>query len=521
GRVLKDTLKDASGSFAWVDDTTFYYVVADENLRPYRVFRHILGENPKKDRLVYEEKDKKQFLGLSHSSSEQYLFVYSAGKVTTEVWYLPVSDPLGKLECFEPRKEGIEYFVDHRAGDFWILTNWKAPNFQIMKTSLTETARRHWKPFVKNSKASLRTNILLFRDYMVVTETTAGLPQISVYEFAKKKWHSVKFKDPVYSVAPGGSVREFDTNVLRLHYSSPVQPDTVYDYDMSKRRLKQLKVQPVKGHSPSKYRCERVFVKGHDGTKVPLTLLYRKGTKRNGKAPGYLYGYGSYGASMPAGFPARRDVYRLVDRGFVYALAHPRGGEEMGRQWYLNGKFLKKKNTFKDFIACAEYLIDEKWVRPGQLATCGGSAGGMLMGAVMNMRPDLFGAVIAHVPFVDVLNTMLDKDLPLTQLEYKEWGNPAEAKFYKYIKSYSPYDNVARKTYPPLMVTCGLNDPRVTYWEPAKWVAKLRELKKGDHPIVFKTNMGAGHFGQSGRFQHLEEQAEEFAFILKTFGLVG
>lgn len=519
GKILKDELKDSSGSFAWADDETFFYVVVDANLRPYRVYRHVLGESPKDDVLVYEEKDAKQFISLHHSASEEYLFITSAGKVTSESWYLPVSQPRSAFKCFEPRKEGLEYYPDHREGEFWILTNWKAPDFQVMRTPERKTSRRNWKTFVPHTESKLKTNLILFRDFMVITERERALPKISVYDFTKKKWHAVKFKDPVFSVGVGENLREYESTTLRISYSSPVRPDTVFDYDLRTRKFKTLKTQTVKGHVPSRYKCERVFIESHDGEKVPLTLLYKKGFKRDGKAPGYLYGYGSYGVSIPAAFPGRRDIYRLVDRGFVYALAHPRGGEEMGRRWYLNGKFLKKKNTFKDFIACAQYLVDRKWVAPKRLAICGGSAGGMLMGACMNMRPDLFGAVIAHVPFVDVLNTMLDKDLPLTQMEYKEWGNPEEPRYYKYIKSYSPYDNVTRKAYPPLMVTCGLNDPRVTYWEPAKWVAKLRELKKGDAPIVFKTNMGAGHFGQSGRYQHLEEQAEEYSFILKTFGL--
>lgn len=517
GKNLSEVLKNSSGSCEWAkDNQSLFYVVLDANLRPYRVYRHTLGENSKKDTLIFEEKDPQQFISLYQSESKDYIYIHSGGKITSEVWYLRADDPHGEFKCIEPRREGLEYTVMDRLGEFWILTNYKAQNFQVMKTSVNKTARKYWTSVFKNSDKILRDEIHVFADYLVISEREAGLPQIRIYDFNKKKDHLISFADKAYEVAVAAGNREYSTQVLRISYSSPITPDSIIEYDMKSRKSKVLKVKEVKGHKTANYTCERVWIKSHDGVKVPMTLVYRKGFKRNSEAPGYLYGYGSYGMSIPDSFPARRDVFRLIDRGFVYALAHPRGGSEMGRSWYEDGKFLKKKNTFKDFIACADYLIKNKWVAKDKLAACGGSAGGMLMGACMNMRPELFSVIAAHVPFVDVINTMFDKDLPLTQTEYKEWGNPEDKKYYHYIKSYSPYDNVERKAYPHLFVTCGLNDPRVTYWEPAKWVAKLRELKTDSHSLIFKTNMGAGHFGVSGRFDHLWEQAEEYAFILNA-----
>lgn len=516
---LKDIIPNASGSFKWASDgRTLYYVAIDENLRPYRVYRHKIGDDIKNDQLMYEEKDSQYFIHLYQSPAKGYVYLYTGGKITTEIWYLKSEDVNGNFKCFEKRKEGVEYDVSDRGQEFWIKTNYKAKNFQVMKTSMAKTERKNWKTFLKNSDQILREDIWAFADFLVVSERSKGLPQVRICNLATKKEHAITFPDKAYDVQVSEGNAEFAIQNLRLSYSSPITPSSVLEYNMRTKKFKILKVKEVKGHKPSNYLCERVWVTSHDGTKVPMTLVYRKGFKKNGTSAGYLYGYGSYGASMPDAFPARREMFRLIDRGFVYALAHPRGGSEMGRSWYEDGKFLKKKNTFKDFIACGDYLIKNKWVAKNKLAACGGSAGGMLMGACMNMRPDLFSVVAAHVPFVDVINTMLDKDLLLTQIEYKEWGNPEEKKYYNYIKSYSPYDNVEKKSYPNLFVTCGLNDPRVTYWEPAKWVAKLRDYKTDQNTLVFKTNMGAGHFGVSGRFDHLWEQAEEFAFILNKFG---
>ncbi|MBO9666903.1 MAG: S9 family peptidase [Bdellovibrio sp.] len=519
-KTLPDTITNTYGQCVWAhDNKTLFYVVLDANLRPHKVFRHTLGADPTTDVMVFEEKDSQFFVHLYETPSKDFIYIHTGGKVTSEVWFLRANDPHGKFQCIEPRKDGILYDVMDRENEFWIHTDYKAANYQIMTTSIDKPARKNWKTIIAGSEKIYKSSATVFADFLVLNERQNGLPQIRIYDIVKKKDHLVAFDDAAYDVGVGAGNREFKTNVVRLNYSSPITPDSVIEYNMITRKSKVLKTKEVKGHKKSNYVCKRVFVKSHDGAKVPLTLVYRKGFKQNGKAPGYLYGYGSYGAIIPDAFPARRDVYRLIDRGFVYALAHPRGGSEMGRAWYEDGKFLKKKNTFLDFNACGDYLVKNKWIAKDKLAACGGSAGGMLMGACMNMRPDLFTAIAAHVPFVDVINTMFDKDLPLTQIEYKEWGNPADKKYYNYMKSYSPYDNVDKKDYPHLFVTCGLNDPRVTYWEPAKWVAKLRELKTNDNALIFKTNMGAGHFGVSGRFDHLWEQAEEYAFILNAFNM--
>lgn len=520
GKMLKDQLKNSNGSYAFANDNrTVFYTVLDENLRPYRVYKHILGTDAKKDELIYEEKDSKHFLGVSKSASGNFIFLGSYGKITSEVWYLDAHNPSLPAKCFQKRQEGVEYDLDHSGDHFWIHTNLKATNFKIMQVGLLDTTVKNWKDYIKHDPKVMIGQMFFTKRFMVLGQRVNGLPQIRIHDLQTNKSHVVKFADVAYTVSIHPDNFEYDTQVLRISYSSPIVPASVIDYDMVTRKSKTLKTAFVKGHNPKNYVCERIWVKGHDGVKIPMVLTYKKGVKKNGKNPTYLYGYGSYGATIPDSFPSYRDIYRLVDRGFVYALAHIRGGGEMGRHWYEDGKFLKKMNTFKDFISCGEYLKKNGYSAPNKLAICGGSAGGMLMGACMNMRPDLFDVVVAHVPFVDVVNTMLDKDLPLTQMEYKEWGNPDDKKYYHYMKKYSPYDNVEVKAYPHMFVTCGLNDPRVTYWEPAKWVAKLRELKTDSNTLIFKTNMGAGHFGASGRFEHLHENAEEYAFILSKFGM--
>lgn len=518
-KIFKESIAGTNGEFEFANDNeTLFYVKLDENLRPYQVYYHKLGIDSSNDVLVYQEADSKQFVGLNKPKGSNFIYIESHGKITSEVWLLDAYNPTIPPRCFAAREEGVEYQVSHANDHFWILTNWKAENFRVMKCGLIQTDKKKWEEYVTHSKDNYLTEFLLFKNHLVLLQKNNGLPQVRVHDLASKKEHVVKMQDKAYDVSIGTNY-EFDSELLRLNYSSPVQPNSTLEYNMRTKKKRVLKTKIVKGHKPKNYVCERLWVNGHDGAQIPMVLLYKKGIKKNGKNPGYLYAYGSYGISMPDAFWERRDIFRLVDRGFVFALAHIRGGSEMGRSWYENGKFLKKKNTFLDFISCAEFLKNKKYVACDKLAICGGSAGGMLMGGVMNMRPDLFNTVVAHVPFVDVLNTMLDKDLPLTQTEYKEWGNPEDKEYYFYIKSYSPYDNVEEKNYPPLFVTCGLNDPRVTYWEPAKWIAKLRELKTDNHTIVLKTHMGAGHGGSSGRFDHLYETAEEYAFILNQFGM--
>lgn len=518
-KLFKDVILGTNGSFEFANDNeTLFYVKLDDNQRPYQVYSHKLGTDQKEDILIYQENDQQHFVGLSKSESSNFIFIGSHGKITSEVWVIDANNPTIPARCFAAREEGVLYYVSHAKDAFWVLTDWQASNFRIMKSDLVHTEKKNWTEYLKHSSEIYLTDFTLFKNYMVVSQQQNGLPQIRIIDLRTSKEHLVKMQDKAYDVSVGTNY-EFDSEVVRLNYSSPIQPTSNLEYNMRTKKMRILKVKTIKGYNSKKYVCERQWVTGHDGAQIPMVIVYKKGLKKSGKNPGCLYAYGSYGISMPDSFWERRDIFRLVDRGFVFAVTHIRGGSEMGKSWYEDGKFLKKKNTFLDFISSAEYLIDKNYVDKNKLAICGGSAGGMLMGAVMNLRPDLFNVVVAHVPFVDVLNTMLDKDLPLTQTEYKEWGNPEDKEYYFYMKSYSPYDNVEKKEYPSVFVTCGLNDPRVTYWEPAKWVAKLREMKTNETPILLKTHMGAGHGGSSGRFDHLFETAEEYAFILNQFGI--
>ncbi|MBX3032304.1 MAG: S9 family peptidase [Bdellovibrionaceae bacterium] len=513
-------IPNTSGSVVWANDNqTVFYCIQDEKQRPYRVYRHKIGQPSSEDELIFEEKSPEFFLGLSKSSSDQYIFIGTHAKTSSEVLYIHADHPALPPKLIEARAAELEYDVEHHGDFFYIHTNeGGATNFKISRAPVDQPGRAHWKPFWAEKKKILLTGMLPFKNWFVLFERENANPQIRVVSMPGKKAHLVKFNEPIYSAGPDTNL-EYDTDVLRVHYSSMVQPTTVYDYNMKSRRKTVRKEQKVPGYKAAKYKCERLWVKGHDGAKIPLSVVYKKGLRKNGQAPMYISAYGSYGSSRPTTFSSLR--LSLLDRGFAYAIAHIRGGQEMGRQWYEDGKFLKKKNTFHDLISCAEFLVKKKWTNPARIAVAGGSAGGMLMGAIMNMRPDLFKVVAAHVPFVDVLNTMLDETLPLTPMEYNEWGNPNDKTYYDYIKSYSPYDNVRTQEYPHLLVTAGISDPRVTYWEPAKWVNRLRELKTDSNLIVFKTNMGGGHFGASGRFEILKEYADEFAYILWLMGIKG
>lgn len=522
GKDSSEQLVMSSGSMIWASDCRhLFYVVIDKNLRPYRVYRHERGRPAKTDVLVFEEKDPQQFVHVSRSSSGQFIFIESHGKITAEIWYLRASDPRADLRCFAKRDEGHEYSVDHAGDRFYILSNLRSRNFQVFETSSHRPlSAKGWRLLDAKTGMSAKTDevyrvgLHAFKGFLVLQERYRGLPQMRILDLTTQRNHVVHFPDAAYDVDIDGANYEFETDMLRLTYSSPVQPTQTLAYNMKTRRFVVLKEEKVKGYDPRRYRCERVMVKSHDGTRVPMTLLSLRSRKPGG--PGYLYGYGSYGYSMPDSFGMIRSALSLVDRGFVYAIAHIRGGSEMGRKWYDDGKFLKKMNTFKDFIACGDHLIRSGLVDKRRLGCAGGSAGGMLVGASMNLRPELFSAVAAHVPFVDVLNTMMDASLPLTPIEYKEWGNPAEKKYFNLIRRYSPYDNVQTGELPYLFITAGLNDPRVTYWEPAKWVARLRERRTNNKMLMFKINTGAGHFGASGRFHHLVEKAEEYAFMLKA-----
>ncbi len=515
GKMLKDEIKTTGGSITWANDNeTFFYTMLDPARRPYQLYRHKLGTT--NDEMVFEEKDESFFLGAYKTKSDRYIFIALGSQVTNEYRYLEADNPTGKFKLFAERKQNEEYSVTHHGDDFYIVTNDEALNFKVMKTSVGQTDRRHWETFIPHDEKVLVSNVEAFKNHLVVYGREGGFKNISIINLENNQKHEVEFPEPVYTYR-GSENPDFNTNLVRFTYTSPITPNTVYDYDMnSKKFILKKEYEVLGGYDKSNYITERTFATAKDGTKVPISIAYKKGLKKNGKNPCFLQGYGSYGYSYDPAFTSTR--ISLMDRGFVYALAHIRGGSEMGRQWYEDGKYLKKKNTFTDFIACAEHVISEKYTTKERLAIQGGSAGGLLMGAVTNMRPDLFAAVVADVPFVDVINTMLDETIPLTVIEYEEWGNPNNKEYYDYMKSYSPYDNVEAKDYPHMLVTAGLNDPRVQYWEPAKWTAKLREVKTDDNVLVLKTNMGAGHGGASGRYERLKEVAFEYAFVIDKVG---
>jgi len=518
GKLLPDRIPNSSTSFEWANDNkTVFYTVLDEAKRPFKLYRHRLGTDYKDDVLIYYEPDEAYELSISKTKSKQYLLMTLESNTTTEVRYLKADNPTGKFKIIHPRQHEMEYYVFHRGNKFYIMTNDKAKNFKLMTVSVKHPAKKNWKAFLPSSDSIKIDDVDMFKDYLVVYERKDGFRQIYVYNFKNKKSYYVKFPEKVYTYFQGKN-RDFKSHLLRFTYTSLITPRTVYDFNMDDQSWnlkKEYKV--LGGYDKSQYQMEQVYATASDGTKIPISLVYKKGMVKNGKNPFCLYGYGSYGISIDPYFSSVR--LSLLNRGFVYGIAHVRGGGEMGRYWYEDGKLLHKKNTFTDFIACAEYLIKEKYTSPEELVASGGSAGGMLMGAVANMRPDLFKVIIANVPFVDVINTMLDPSLPLTVPEYEEWGNPNVKKYFDYMYSYSPYDNVKAQAYPNMLITGGLNDARVQYWEPAKWTAKLRALKTDHNLLLLKMNMGQGHLGASGRYDYYKEIAFEYAFIFKVLGI--
>jgi len=520
GTILKDEISNVTGNLAWANDnkTVFYGKQDPQTLRSHRIYRHILGTDTETDELVYEEKDDTFRTYVGKTKSKKYIMISSRQTMTTEVRYLDADIPQREFTVFLKRKRGHEYTVDHYKDSFLITTNLDAENFRLMKTPLSDRSIEKWQEMIPHRKDVFLENLEVFKDYLVLKERKDGLVRIRIIPWNGSEEHYLGFHDPAYSAWIGQNP-EFDTPVLRYVYTSMVTPRSTYDYTMQTRDQKLLKQDEVLGGFESaNYRTERLHAKARDGVMVPISIVYRKEMKRDGTNPLLLYGYGSYGASMDAGF--KGDILSLLDRGFIYAIAHVRGGQELGKQWYEDGKLLKKKNTFYDFIDCAEYLIKEKFTGKGKLYARGGSAGGLLMGAVVNIRPDLFTGVAAGVPFVDVITTMLDETIPLTTSEYDEWGDPNIKKYYDYILSYSPYDNVEAKEYPNILVTTGLHDSQVQYWEPAKWVAKLRCLKTGDGMVLLKTNMEAGHSGASGRFRRYKDTALVYAFFLNLSGRI-
>jgi oligopeptidase B len=518
GKVLADVIPNTSYSAEWAnDDKTVFYNTLDEAKRPYKLYRHTLGTDSKNDALVYHEKDEAFNLDLKKSKSKAYLFMLLESETTSEDWYLDASHPDGDFKIIQPRQHEMEYSVEQHGDKFYILTNDNAKNFKLMQAPITNPSKENWKEIIPNRDSVKIDNVEVFKNHLVVYERERGLKKIRITNLTDNQVHYVDFPEPVYTFWPERNP-DFNTNLLRFDYTSLIIPRSVFDYDMDKR-TRELKKQDevLGGYNPSLYQSERIFAKASDGTLVPISLVYKKGMIKNSKNPLVLSGYGAYGSSSDPYFSSNR--LSLLDRGFIFAIAHIRGGGEMGRYWYDQGKLFNKKNTFTDFIDCAEHLIAEKYTSSDKLVITGGSAGGLLMGAVTNMRPDLFKIVLAHVPFVDVINTMLDPSLPLTIIEYEEWGNPHEKEYYGYMRSYSPYDNVQTKAYPNVLITTSLNDPRVSYWEPAKWAARLRALKTDKNLLLLKINMGAGHGGSSGRYDYLKDIALEYAFIFKVLGI--
>ena len=518
GEVLGDAIPEVTGGMAWANDnkTLFYTKQDPTTLRSYRIYKHILGTDASTDKLVYEETDDEFSCYVWKTKSKKFVMIGSFQTLSSEFRYLAADDPEGEFTVFLPRESDHEYSVDHYKDKFYIRTNWEAKNFRLMETSLGKTDKSNWKVVIPHRDDVLLSSFEIFEDFLVVQERENGLAQIRIRQWSGEAEHYLDFGEPAY-LAYISTNPEFKTTLLRYGYTSMTTPNSIFDYDMVTRE-KTLKKQDevLGGFDADDYKTERLYAKARDGVKIPISLVYLKGTKMTGDNPLLLYGYGSYGYSMDARFSASR--LSLLDRGFVYAIAHVRGGEEMGRWWYEDGKLLKKKNTFTDFIDCAEYLIEEGYTNSDKLFAAGGSAGGLLMGAVYNMRPHLFKGVVAVVPFVDVVTTMLDESIPLTTGEFDEWGDPNEKEYYDYMLSYSPYDNVEAKDYSNLLVMTSLHDSQVQYFEPAKWVAKLRVMKTGDSLLLLKTNMDAGHGGASGRFKRYRDTAFQYAFLLYLAG---
>lgn len=517
GETLSESISNTGGFASWANDnrTVFYAQKDDQTLRPDKIFRYkILSD--KESKLVYSEDDEAYSTYVYKSRSKKFIIIGSSATMSDEYQILSSDEPEGKFSMFQPREHGLEYSIGHYKDKFFIRTNLEAQNFRLMETSVNATSKKNWKEVIPHRKDVLLEEFLNFDRYMVIEERIKGNVNLRIIDMVSGEEHYMKFDEEVYtawiSVNP-----EFSSEKLRIGYSSLTTPTTTYDYNMNSRDLTMLKREKViGGHYPEDYQSLRLFAKALDGKEVPISLVYKKGTPLDGSAPLLLYGYGSYGITIDPTFGISR--LSLLDRGFIYAIAHVRGGQFLGREWYEDGKLLKKKNSFTDFIACAQYLVDQKYTSIDRLMAMGGSAGGLLMGAVVNIRPDLFKGVIAAVPFVDVVTTMLDESIPLTTGEYYEWGNPNEKEYYDYMLSYSPYDNVEAKEYPNMLITTGLHDSQVQYWEPAKWVAKLREMKTNNNLLLLHTNMDAGHGGASGRFKQHKETALEYAFLLKLVG---
>jgi oligopeptidase B len=517
GLDLSDEIPNTYYGLAWSSDSqTVFYTRPDEAMRPHQVWRHVLGTDPASDVRVYEEPDDRFFLSVQRTRSGSFIVISVESMITSEVHVLDAADAESAFRLVEPRRHGIEYSLDHQGDRFLIVTNDEAPNFRLMEAPVDSPARAHWRELVPHRDDVRLLGVDAFAGHLALYERAEALRRVRVVDPKSAEGEPLNQPEPVYAAFPGDN-REFETNVLRFGYTSLVTPPSVVDYDVRSGVRTLCKQEPVLGYEPGRYATERTWATALDGERVPLSLVYRRDRPEQA-GPALLVGYGSYEASTDPVFSTAR--VSLLDRGFLVAIAHVRGGGELGRRWYEHGKLEHKRNTFTDFLACAEHLVAERWTSPDQLAVRGGSAGGLLMGAAVNMRPDLFGAVVAEVPFVDVVTTMLDESLPLTVIEWEEWGNPNDRGLYESMKAYSPYDNVEPKNYPPMLVTAGLHDSRVAYWEPAKWVAKLRATKTDSNPLLLRTRMAAGHGGPSGRYERWREEAFVYAFLLDALGVV-
>ena len=517
GEILPDKILNTTGKAVWANDGEhIFYIRKDESLRAFQVYRHRLGTASEDDVLIYHEEDETFDVNVYKTKSLAYIFISSSSTLSDEHRFIPADDINAEWKILQPREEDLEYAVEHYEDEFYIITNADgATNFKIVKTKVSHSEKEYWQDFIPHREAVLLEGFEIFKDYFVIEEREKGLLQIKIRDNASGVEHQLPFTDPTYTAYIGLNL-EFDTPLLRFGYTSLTTPSSTYEYNMKERTTTLLKQQEVLGGKfvPENYTSERLWAKSRDGEAlIPISLVYHKDTPKSKKTPLLLYGYGSYGHTVDASFSSLR--LSLLDRGFIYAIAHIRGGEYLGRDWYEDGKMLHKKNTFYDFIDAAQYLVSESYTSPKHLYAMGGSAGGLLVGAVANIAPEVFNGIIAQVPFVDVVTTMLDETIPLTTGEYDEWGNPNIEEYYHYMKSYSPYDNVEAKDYPNMLITTGFHDSQVQYWEPAKWVAKLRDLKTDANILIFKTDMDSGHGGASGRFESLKEDALEYAFILK------
>ena len=518
GHLLPEEIHKTYYALEWASDSqSFFYNVINEVTRPYKIFRHKLGQHPSEDQICFHEADTLFEVIVRKTKDGRYVYLESSSLETTELQILDASATTNDFCLIEPRERGLRYKLEHHEGKLYLLTNKDhAIHHKIMTTPVETPGQEHWKTFIAHDERIMIESMQMFAGHLVLVEREEGLKQLRMVDLKSWESHRLAFPDELYSfnLEPNPI---FETSILRLNYSSLKTPTRIYDYDMLQKTLELKKQTVIPGYDESLYELKRLYALAQDGTRIPMSLVYKKNLVKDGNNPCFLYGYGSYGANVEPGFLSHR--LALLERGVVFAMAHIRGGGALGRRWYEDGKFLNKKNTFSDFIDCAKHLINEQYSSPEHLAIEGRSAGGLLMGAVVNMAPELFKTAIAGVPFMDVITTMQDSSIPLTLCEYEEWGNPHDKDYYDYMLSYSPYDNIEAKAYPNILVTAGLNDPRVAYWEPAKWTAKLREFKTDSNPVLLRTNLGAGHSGASDRYEYLREKAFEYAFVLDTLGL--